>query len=181
MDFTAHDPAQTSVLAEKIDAIFANSANPTRSMTEKQAYAVGGNGGGIDIEALTRKIAAIGLLMILLLTANVIAQSVRERRAEFATLKTLGFSDAGVAALVVAEAAFPALIGAAAGVALAGWLAPKLPMLMPPGYGIPTPSMSSSVFLWGEGAALILIAASTLLPVLRLARLDIASALSRRT
>ena len=179
-DFITKNPAQTAALAEQIDALFANSANPTRTMTEKQIYAVNGNGGGIDIEALTRKIAIIGLLMILLLTANVIAQSVRERGAEFAALKTFGFSDAGLAGLVMAEAALPCLLGAGLGVTLAGYLAPKLPLLMPPGTGIPTPDMSAAVYLWAQGAALLLVVASTVLPVWRLARLDVATALSRR-
>ncbi len=38
------------------------------------------------------------------LTSNTIAQSVRERTAELAVLKTLGFTDAGVQWLVLAEA-----------------------------------------------------------------------------
>ena len=41
----------------------------------------------MDVETLTHEIALAGLFMILFLTANVIAQSVRERFAEFATLQ----------------------------------------------------------------------------------------------
>ena len=47
------------------------------------------------------------LFMVLFLAGNGIYQSVRERIAEFAMLKTLGFSDRGVTALVFAEAAIP--------------------------------------------------------------------------
>jgi len=177
VDAVATDPVQTPALAQRVDAIFANSANPTRSMTEKQGYAV--DGGDINIETLTKKIAVIGLLMMLLLTANVLAQSVRERLAEFATLRTLGFSTARLISLVLVEAALPCLVGAICGVALAGWLAPHLPDLMPPGYGIPTPGMSEAVFLWALAAAIGVALASTALPILRLSRLDIATALSR--
>jgi putative ABC transport system permease protein len=44
---------------------------------------------------------------------------VRERTGEFGVLKTVGFTDAGVLALVLAESLLLALIGGAAGLALA--------------------------------------------------------------
>jgi len=43
------------------------------------------------------------------------------------TLKTIGFSDTGVIALVVVEAALPCLWARFAEVAAAGWLAQQLP------------------------------------------------------
>jgi putative ABC transport system permease protein len=177
VDSLAVDPALAPALAERIDRLFANSGNPTRSQTEKQIY--GGGFGDIDAGGLTRKIALIGLLMILLLTANVIAQSVRERLAEFATLKSFGFSNAGLVGLVMAEAAFPCLLGALCGVALASWLALYVSAILPPGDGIPAPSMTLAVFLWALACACGLTLASTVLPVVRLSRLDIASALSK--
>jgi putative ABC transport system permease protein len=177
VDSLTSDPAQAPALAERIDSLFANSGSPTRSQTEKQIYSHGF--GDLDVETLTRKIALIGLLMIVLLTANVIAQSVRERLAEFATLKTFGFSNARLIGLVMAEAAFPCLLGALVGVALARWLALQLPAVMPPGTGIPAPTMTSAVFLWALACACGLTLASTLLPIMRLSRLDIGAALSR--
>ena len=180
VDFLAFSPAQASALAEKIDRLFANSATPTFSQTEVTGFAISNNFGGMDVEAVTRDITLAGLLMILFLTATVIAQSVRERFAEFATLKTIGFSDASVIALVVMETALPCLLGAVCGVAAAAWLAQQLPALMPPTWGIPTPTMSPSVFLWAQLSACALALASSALPVLRLRRMDIASALSGR-
>jgi putative ABC transport system permease protein len=135
----------------------------------------------MDIKTVTRDIALAGLLMLFFLTATVIAQSVRERLAELATLKTIGFSDLSVITLVVLEAALPCLSGAVCGVILAGWLAQQLPKLMPPTFGIPTPTMSLSVFAWALASACAVAVASTALPVLRLRRMDIASALSGRT
>jgi putative ABC transport system permease protein len=179
VDSLAADPAKAPALAERIDGLFANSGNPTRSQTEKQIYSQGF--GDIDAEALTRKIALIGLLMIVLLTANVIAQSVRERLAEFATLKAFGFSNFRLVGLVMAEAAFPCMLGALCGVALASWLALQLSAVLPPGTGIPAPTMTSAVFLWALACACGLTLASTVLPILRLSRLDIAAALSRYT
>ena len=177
VDSLTTDPAEAPALAERIDGLFANSGNPTRSQTEKQIYSQGF--GDLDVEALTRKIALIGLLMIVLLTANVIAQSVRERLAEFATLKTFGFSNAKLVGLVMAEAGFPCLLGALCGIALAWWLALHLAAVMPPGTGIPAPTMTSAVFFWALTCACGLTLASTVLPIMRLSRLDIGAALSR--
>jgi len=177
VDSLAADPAQAPALAERIDSLFANSGSPTRSQTEKQIFSQGF--GDIDAPALTRKIALIGLLMLVLLTANVIAQSVRERLAEFAMLKAFGFSNARLVTLVVAEAAFPCILGALCGISLARWLALQLPTVLPPGTGIPAPSMTSTVFVWALACACGLTLASTVLPILRLSRLDVAAALSR--
>ena len=102
----ATDPEQAPKIAKDIVQAFANSATPLQTITEKAAYQASGS--GIDMMAVTRDVALAGLCMILFLTANVIAQSVRERFAEFATLKTIGFSDFSVLILlVVLEAAIP--------------------------------------------------------------------------
>jgi putative ABC transport system permease protein len=177
VDSLVADPDQAAALAARIDKLFANSGNPTRSQTEKQFVSQGF--GDLNVAGLTRKIATMGLLMILLLTANVAARSVRERSAEFATLKTLGFSDGKLIGLVAAEAALPCLLGAVCGVFLARYLALLLPVVMPPGSGIPAPMMSLAVFLWAALCACGLALASTILPVIRLSRLDVAAALSR--
>jgi putative ABC transport system permease protein len=122
-----------------------------------------------------------GLVMILFLTANVIVQSVRERFAEFATLKALGFSDRLLIGLVVLEAAIPCVLGAAFGMALAAFLGRHTASVMPPGWGLPPPTLSLAVLSWAGFSALVLAFASAALPTLRLTRMDIATALSGRT
>jgi putative ABC transport system permease protein len=181
IDLLANDPASATDLAQKIDQTFANSATPLQTITDKMARAAGNAFGGLDVKAVTRDIALAGLFMILFLTANGIAQSVRERFAEFATLKTIGFSDRAVIVLVVLEAAVPCVLGAALGVGLAALLARQIPDLMPPGFGLPLPTMAPVVFLWAGISAFIVSLASAVLPVLRLTRMDIATALSGRT
>jgi putative ABC transport system permease protein len=177
VDSLVADEAEAARLAEYIDNLFANSGNPTRTQTETQIVAQGF--GSINVPSLTRKIAAIGLFMIALLTANVLAQSVRERMAEFATLRAIGFSTLRLAGLVIAEGAVPCLAGALCGILVARWLAQQLPAVLPPGTGIPAPTMRAGVFLWALLSSLGLTVASTVLPVIRLARLHIATALSR--
>jgi putative ABC transport system permease protein len=174
----ANDPAQASGLAQQIDQTFANSAAPLQSITEKAAYQ--SNNSGLDIAAVTRDVALAGLFMILFLTANGIAQSVRERFAEFATLKTIGFSDRAVLTLVVLEAALPCAAGAILGVSVAGILAKILPRFIPPGFGLPMPTMTAMVFVWAVISAAFVALGSAALPAIRLSKMDIARALSGR-
>jgi putative ABC transport system permease protein len=172
------DPARSANIAEMIDNSFANSATPLQSITEKAALDISNT--GLDIAAVDRSVALAGMFMVLFLTANGIAQAVRERLAEFATLKTIGFSDAGVIGLVFAEAAIPCLLGAALGVGLAALISHVLPSFLPPGQGLPVPTMTIMVFVWAAICAAIVAFASSALPSFRLRNMDIATALSGR-
>jgi putative ABC transport system permease protein len=172
------DPTRSANIAEMIDNSFANSATPLQSITEKAALDISNT--GLDIAAVDRSVALAGMFMVLFLTANGIAQAVRERLAEFATLKTIGFSDAGVIGLVFAEAAIPCLLGAALGVGLAALISHVLPSFLPPGQGLPVPTMTIMVFVWAAICAAIVAFASSALPAFRLRNMDIATALSGR-
>jgi putative ABC transport system permease protein len=173
------DPTRTAEIAERIDDTFANSTTPIQSITEKAALDI--SNVGMDLGAVDRDIAIAGMFMVLFLTANGIAQAVRERFAEFATLKTIGFSDGGVIALVFAEAAFPCLLGAALGVGLAALITRVMPGFLPPGQGFPLPTMTVMVLVWAALSAAAVAFASSALPALRLKQMDIATALSGRT
>jgi putative ABC transport system permease protein len=178
LEVLASNPDRSAEVGKQIVARFANSAAPTQTITEKAAEQASGS--GLDLMAVTRGVAVIGLLMILFLTANVIAQSVRERFAEFATLKTIGFSDSAVLTLVVLESAVPCILGALLGVGVAAAFARAMPRLFPPGFAIPVPTMTPMVFVWALISAVIVAFGSSVLPVLRLKRMDIATALARR-
>jgi putative ABC transport system permease protein len=180
VDLLADDPASSSALAERIDRKFANSATPMQTITEKLARS-GNDFGGLDVKKISHGIALAGMFMVLFLTGNGIAESVRERFAEFATLKTIGFSDRAVTIMVVLESALPCILGAALGVGIAAALARQIPKLMPSGFGIPLPTMSPVVILWAVISAFAVALLSAALPILRLTRMDIASALSGRT
>lgn len=181
VDYVVADPAKAVGIAQQIDQVFANSASPTQSENEKDAYAVSNNFGGMDVDLLTHEIALAGLAMILFLTANVIGQSVRERFAEFATLRALGYRDGAVMAMVVLEAAVPCVAGAGLGMAMAAFLAHHLQAVMPPSFGIPRPTITAAVYAGAFASAFVLAFASAVLPILRLRRMDIAAALSGRT
>jgi len=173
------DASRTADIAANIDNSFANSPNSTQSITEKAAMDVSNS--GVDIAKVDREIALAGMFMVLFLTANGIAQAVRERFAEFATLKTIGFSDWGVIALVFAEAALPCFLGAILGVGLSAFLAGLIPHLMPPSMGTPPlPRVTVMVAVWAGLCAIAVALTSSALPALRLKQMDIATALSGR-
>jgi putative ABC transport system permease protein len=114
------DASQAVELSRKFDEMFANSSAETKTTTEKgfiESFAtqVG------DIGAIMIAISSTVLFMFGLVAASTMAQSVRERTAELAVLKTLGFSGVKILSLVFAESLFIALIGGGLGLAVA-WL-----------------------------------------------------------
>ncbi len=119
------DPAGARAIAAAIDRAFANSPDETKTQPEKE-FAVGFAKQIGDIGALISRILAAVFFTILILTGNTMAQSIRERVPELAILKTLGFSDGRVTALVLAEAALLLVIGGGAGMAAAVGMLPFL-------------------------------------------------------
>jgi len=114
------DASQAQAMGAKFDDMFANSSAETKTTTEKGfvegfAKQVG------DIGAIMVAILVAVLFTMLLVAANTMAQSVRERTNEVGVLKTLGFSNGQILSLVLGESVLIALIGGAAGLGLA-WL-----------------------------------------------------------
>jgi putative ABC transport system permease protein len=118
MTVKVKDPNEAEAVAKRIDAQFANSSDETKTGTEKaftkQFMEQIGNIGKILISV----VFAVFFTM-LLVTANTMAQSVRERTNEIGVLKTLGFSSASVLRLVIAEALFLTVLGGLIGFGLA--------------------------------------------------------------
>jgi putative ABC transport system permease protein len=174
---TVKDPDRAAATATAIESLFANSADPVHSDTET-FEAEGAARAGVNIPFVTTTVGAAGLAMILFLTAICLAQSVRERIAEFAMMKTLGFSDRAVMGLVFAEAVIPCLLGAAIGLGLAAEFARQIPGLLPPDAYLPAPYLPPSLVGAGLACAVLVALLSTVIPVFRLRRLDVAAALS---
>jgi putative ABC transport system permease protein len=114
------DPSRSVEMAQRFDDMFANSSAETKTTTEKGfvdsfAKQIG------DIGAIMMAIVSAVLFTMLLVAANTMAQSVRERTSELAVLKTLGFSNTAVLAIVLGESLFIAVLGGGIGLGLA-WL-----------------------------------------------------------
>jgi putative ABC transport system permease protein len=167
------DPRRSAAMGAAIDALFANSPAQTRTQNEKEATESSIQQLG-DISFLTNSIVAAVFFALLFLTGNTMAQSVRERTAEIAVLETIGFTRGQVAALVVAESTLPALLAAAIGLAVAAALFPGLRDV------IGLARLSWAVVVWGALAALLVGCASALIPVWRISRMSIVTALGHR-
>jgi putative ABC transport system permease protein len=165
------DPAQSAVIASRIDALFANSSNETKTQPAKD-FALAFIKQLGDIGFILRAILGAVFFTLLFLTGNTMMQSVRERTAEFAVLKTLGFSDLTVLAMVIAESLLLCVLAAAIGLALS--LA-ALPLIR---RGLQGVELSHDAWIPGLGAAVLLALLVGLLPGLRAMRLNIVEALA---
>lgn len=112
------DPQQAPAMVRKIDGLFANSSAETKTSTEK-AFMQGFAKQIGDIGAILTAILTAVFFTMLLVAGNAMAQAVRERTNELAVLKTLGYRDGQVMALVLAESTLLALLGGGLGLALA--------------------------------------------------------------
>jgi putative ABC transport system permease protein len=168
------DPARALEISRKIDRLFASSGTPTTSRSERLAYQNMENSSGHRTLA-TAVVGAAGLFMILLLIANGIAQSVRQRTGELAVLRTVGFRNIDIMGLILCEAAIPCLAGAVVGTLLAMQLAHWPASFLPADFAsLPAPTVSVSVMLRAVGFGVLLACASSVVPLLRIGRMRVA-------
>ena len=111
------DPGRIADIAKTIDAEFKNSLAETLTETEK-SFQLGFIAQSEAIVVAIRIVSFVVIFIIMAVVANTMAMTARERLAEYATLKALGFSPGFVAALVFGEAMMLALIGAGIGILL---------------------------------------------------------------
>jgi len=106
-------------VAEEIDSTFRNSTRPTKTESEKAFQldwiAMLGN-----VKAFLLSICGAVVFATLLVSANTMAMSIRERTREVAVLKALGFTRGTVLGLFVSEAMTLSLVGGLVG-AFAAW------------------------------------------------------------
>ena len=163
---------QTGELAAKIDQLFANSAAPTQTKSEKQF-----------LEAFLRQYADIGLIVnmvvgaafvtLLMIVGNTMVFAVRERTFEIGVLKTLGFSGPWIMALILGETLFIFLVGATVGLILA-LLAT---VVMGPAIGL---VFSNAIFARALAMVTLLALATGAVPALNALRIPIISAFRTR-
>lgn len=169
------NPDEATKIVEEIDARFADSPYETSTQTER-AFAAGFVKQMGNIEFLILSIGGVVFFTLLLVTGNTMAIAVRERTGELAVLKTLGYSDRAVLALVLAESATFAGVGGGIGLALAKGFTMG---------GDPTHGMlgnfylSSGTLAFGFALAIVVGLAAGLPPALAAMRLDIVEALRR--
>jgi putative ABC transport system permease protein len=171
------DPAMAEAVARSIDQRFENTADETRSMAEKDFMVSFLKQLG-DIGMMVRWILFAVFFTLLLVVANTMAQSVRERIPQYAVLKTLGFSDDAVLAFVLAETLALCAIGGVIGMLLSVLLSRGISQAS--AGMLPPIIVGAEVWIAGAVAIVLLSLAVGLLPALRARRLRIVDALAGR-
>jgi putative ABC transport system permease protein len=168
-------------ISQQIDDRYANSSKATMTFQERSNVLSRANR-GFDSISMTLAIGSAGFVMVLFLTANAIARSVRERVPEFAVLKTLGFRGGHLMSLVFIETAIPCVLGAALGSGIAALLGHWSAHLLPQGLGVmlTTPAPLLPVLAVAIMLALMLALISCALPMQRLRKLSVTDALAGR-
>jgi len=146
-------------------------ATPERTLIENSLQNT------VDIQFFTTAMSAAALFMILFLAGTVLAQSVRERLGEFAVMKTIGFTDNGVFALVLMEVLALCFVGAALGLAAATGLPALVALVLP---GAPAPVINFGVIAFTFGCAALVAIISGLPAAWRVRTISIAEALGGR-
>jgi putative ABC transport system permease protein len=169
----ASDPLHAGEVGSAIDRAFANSPNETQTQSfkelrQQQLQSIG------NLNFAIRSIVSAVLVALLFSTATMMMQTIRERSPELAVLKTLGFSDRSVFAMVVAEGVVVCVVAALVGLALAMGVFPYASKFVP---GLSMPNVVVGIGVLG---AVLIALISAALPASRAARLQVVDALAGR-
>ena len=171
-----HDPNHADQVAQRIDHLFANSADETKTQSEREfqlsfAKQIG------DIGLIVSAIMGAVFFTLVLLTGNTMAQAIRDRIPELAVLKTIGFTNRAVLLMVLFESVVMLLVGGLCGLLSARLMLPALAAATGGQLDLPLTMQS-----WWLGLILMLIIgmAVGLPPALRAMRLNIVDALAGR-
>lgn len=124
------DSNQTNEVANKIDALFANSSAETKTLSDRE-YALSFARQMGNVSIIVSSILGAVLFTILLLTGNTITQSNRERIPELAVMKVLGFQTSALFAVVLLESILLTVFAAIVGLLGAHFLLAKIATGLP--------------------------------------------------
>ena len=168
------DPQQAAEVSRAIDAEFRNSLAETLTETEK-AFQLAFVAMAETILLAIQAVSFVVVIIIMAVMANTMAMTVRERSAEYATMKALGFSGAFVALMIFAESLAIAMVGGLIGVGVTIPLTRAFAVAV--GSLLPSVSVSIETTLLQLGAALVVGAVAAWLPAWRAARIRIVDGL----
>jgi putative ABC transport system permease protein len=169
-------PDESQQVSAAVDALFANSPAETKTATERAFIQGFANQMG-DIATIVTAVASAVFFTMLLVTANTMAQSVRERTNEIAVLKTLGYTKQTIAGLVLAESFLITALGGVVGLGVAALFTDSIADLLAqffPVVGIPV-----SAYVTGAVLIVVLSLLAGLLPSMEASRLKITDALRK--
>jgi putative ABC transport system permease protein len=169
-------PSMASAVSGRVDAMFQNSSQPTKTETEK-AFQAGFISMIGNVQLLLTILGSAIVFAIMLVTINTMMMAARERTTEIAVLKTLGFSDGLILRLVGGEALLVSILGGVLGCGLAALIFHQLDFTG--GGFFPNFRVLPQTILAGLLLAMVMGLLSGLAPALSAARLKIADALRK--
>ncbi len=110
-------PELAAEVSESVDAVFKNSLAETLTETER-AFQMGFVSMTEAIMIAIQMVSYVVIVIIMVVAANTMAMTARERIAEYATLKALGFRFRHIAVTILGESLLVSLLGGALGVIL---------------------------------------------------------------
>jgi putative ABC transport system permease protein len=127
------DQNKSAQISEQIDALFKNSTAETKTETERAFTQGFVSASGAIISAMNlMSYAIIGIIMLVL--ANTMIMSARERTREYAVFKTLGYSAYHLTGLILGESMFISCLGGGIGIALLYPIVAGFEQVMPKGF-----------------------------------------------
>ena len=163
-------------VARAIDAMFENSPEPTKTESEKQFMLSFVSFLG-NVKMYLLSICAAVTFTILLVSANTMAMSVRERIREVGILKTLGFTNQQILGIVLGEAMMISLIGGVLGTGLSALLCGAVRNAPTNFQQLETLRLTPDVGLICIGVALLIGFASAVVPAVNASRTPILESL----
>ncbi len=159
------DPSKSAEISEKIDALFKNSPAETKTETER-AFQQGflASTSAIITSMNVLSFVIIGIIMLVL--ANTMIMSARERTREYAVFKTLGFSAKHLVGLIMGESLFIALLGGGIGLFLTFPLVSGFSEVIPKGF-FPVFQIEPITIVLAVSAAVIIGIVSAIFPIQR--------------
>jgi putative ABC transport system permease protein len=172
----ADSPANVSRIASDVDALFHNSPEPTKTESEKAFQLSFINSIG-NVKAFILSICAAVVFATLLVSANTMAMSIRERTREVAVLKTLGFTRQTILGLYIGEAVTVTLLGGILGCLLASGLVTAMAHAPGMGFFFLGMKVGLSTFLLAIFVAASVGFLSAIVPAYHAAKVDIVEGL----
>ena len=167
-------PERAAGIARAVDAQFQNSVAETLTETE-QAFQLSFVSMSNEIIAAIRVVSYVVILIIMAVMANTMAMSARERSAEYATLKALGFGPGFVARLIFGESLAIAAVGGGMGL----WLTPYVATVFKQAVGgiFPIFAVSQTTVIAQALCALAVGVAAAIVPAVQASRVRIVDGL----
>ena len=168
------NPNSAANISETVDALFANSSAKTKTETEKAFQQSFVSLSGAILTSL-EVISYVIIGIILLVLANTIIMSARERMREYAVLRTLGFTSWHVIGLIAGESMIIAMLGGCFGLIFTFPMAAAIESSFPTMF--PVFKVEPSTIILGITFSFLVGIAAAIFPSVRSARIKIVDGL----